>query len=92
MYFYYYNRDYSELKYQFIYTIYKIRAIDVSRFVSVLRMPELNPHRLSSLPVRTKTRTTRLVYVSSSLGSVRIGGKVTTLFIDTNKTSKHVDT
>ena len=63
----------------FIYTMYKIIAIGVVRFVSVLRMPELNPHRLSSLPVHAKTRTTRLVYVPSSLGSVRIGSKVTTL-------------
>ncbi|KAH3850915.1 hypothetical protein DPMN_093391 [Dreissena polymorpha] len=50
-----------------------IREIDVSRFVSVLRMPELNPHRLSSLPVHAKTRTTRLVYVPSSLGSLALG-------------------
>ncbi|KAH3785532.1 hypothetical protein DPMN_163623 [Dreissena polymorpha] len=51
----------------------------VVRFVSVLRMHEFHLHRLMSPPVRTKTRTTRLVYVPSSLGSVRIGGKVTTL-------------
>ncbi|KAH3738975.1 hypothetical protein DPMN_045619 [Dreissena polymorpha] len=44
-------------------------------------MHEFHLHRLMSPPVRTKTRTTRLVYVPSSLGSVRIGGKVTTLFL-----------
>ncbi|KAH3779175.1 hypothetical protein DPMN_180654 [Dreissena polymorpha] len=32
-----------------------------------------------SPPVRTKTRTTGLIYVPSSLDSVRIGSKVTTL-------------
>ncbi|KAH3691233.1 hypothetical protein DPMN_193181 [Dreissena polymorpha] len=58
--------------------MYNSISRDVVRFVSVLRMPELNPPRLSSLPVHAKTRTTRLVYVPSSLGSVQIGGKVTT--------------
>ncbi|KAH3858405.1 hypothetical protein DPMN_101029 [Dreissena polymorpha] len=59
--------------------MYNSISRDVVRFVSVLRMPELNPPRLSSLPVHAKTHTTRLVYTPSSLGSVRIGGKVTTL-------------
>ncbi|KAH3838057.1 hypothetical protein DPMN_111463 [Dreissena polymorpha] len=42
-------------------------------------MPELNPHRQTSLPVCTKTRTTLLIYVPSSLDSVQIGSKVTTV-------------
>ncbi|KAH3738919.1 hypothetical protein DPMN_045562 [Dreissena polymorpha] len=32
-------------------------------------MPELNPHRQTSLPVRTKTCTTGLIYIPSSLDS-----------------------
>ncbi|KAH3772630.1 hypothetical protein DPMN_173971 [Dreissena polymorpha] len=58
--------------------MYNSISRDVVRFVSVLRMHEFHLHRLMSPPVRTKTRTTGLIYVPSSLDSVRIGGKVTT--------------
>ncbi|KAH3747975.1 hypothetical protein DPMN_182411 [Dreissena polymorpha] len=49
--------------------MYSLKSRAVVRFVSVLRMHEFHLHRLMSPPVRTKTRTTRLVYVPSSLGS-----------------------